>query len=73
MKGFLTHTLAAGTLPDVITWHELSHPEAVRASVAKYRAWEKELFEGTDREGTAAARSTSTSTRSTTTPRCPAR
>lgn len=51
VKGFLTHTLAAGTLPDVITWHELSHPEAVRESVATYRAWEKELFEGTDREG----------------------
>jgi hypothetical protein len=52
VKGFLTHALAAGTLPDVITWHELSHPEAVRESVAKYRTWEKELFKGTDREGT---------------------
>ncbi|MET9762857.1 LamG-like jellyroll fold domain-containing protein [Streptomyces sp. NPDC006372] len=52
VKGFLTHTLAAGTLPDVITWHELSHPEAVRQSVDKYRAWEKDLFKGTDREGT---------------------
>ena len=52
VKGFLTHTLAAGTLPDVITWHELSHPEAVRQNVAKYRAWEKDLFRGTDREGT---------------------
>ncbi|MFI2632784.1 LamG-like jellyroll fold domain-containing protein [Streptomyces collinus] len=52
VKGFLSHTLAAGTLPDVITWHELSHPEAVRQSVAKYRAWEKDLFKGTSREGT---------------------
>ncbi|WP_425248075.1 LamG-like jellyroll fold domain-containing protein [Streptomyces sp. NEAU-NA10] len=52
VKGFLAHTLAADTLPDVITWHELSHPEAVRQSVAKYRAWEKELFKGTDKEGT---------------------
>ncbi|WP_306185131.1 LamG-like jellyroll fold domain-containing protein [Streptomyces sp. MK5] len=52
VRGFLTHTLTAGTLPDVITWHELSHPEAVRQSVAKYRAWEKELFKGTDHEGT---------------------
>ncbi|MFI7141347.1 LamG-like jellyroll fold domain-containing protein [Streptomyces massasporeus] len=52
VKGFLTHALAAGTLPDVITWHELSHPEAVRQSVATYRAWEKDLFKGTDREGT---------------------
>ncbi|MEV8567547.1 LamG-like jellyroll fold domain-containing protein [Streptomyces sp. NPDC051322] len=52
VKGFLTHALAADTLPDVITWHELSHPEAVRSSVAKYRAWEKELFKGTDKAGT---------------------
>ncbi|MFE0256665.1 LamG-like jellyroll fold domain-containing protein [Streptomyces sp. NPDC059010] len=51
VKGFLAHTLAAGTVPQVITWHELSHPEAVRESVAKYRGWEKELFKGTDREG----------------------
>ncbi|MDX3385285.1 Ig-like domain-containing protein [Streptomyces niveiscabiei] len=43
VKGFLTHAKAAGTLPQVVTWHELSHPEAVRQSVAKYRAWEKEL------------------------------
>lgn len=52
VKGFLTHAQAAGTLPDVITWHELSHPEAVRQSVAKYRVWEKDLFEGTDKAGT---------------------
>ncbi|MET8977029.1 LamG-like jellyroll fold domain-containing protein [Streptomyces sp. NPDC004539] len=43
VKGFLTHAKAAGTLPEVVTWHELSHPEAVRQSVAKYRGWEKEL------------------------------
>ncbi|MFM9588085.1 LamG-like jellyroll fold domain-containing protein [Streptomyces scabiei] len=52
VKGFLSHALAAGTLPDVVTWHELSHPEAVRDSVAKYRDWEKDLFEGTSRAGT---------------------
>ncbi|MDX2550281.1 MULTISPECIES: LamG-like jellyroll fold domain-containing protein [Streptomyces] len=52
VKGFLQHTVAAGTVPEVITWHELSHPEAVRASVAKYRGWEKEVFKGTDKEGT---------------------
>ena len=52
VKGFLTHALAKGTLPDVITWHELSHPEAVRTSVATYRAWEKDLFRGTAQEGT---------------------
>jgi hypothetical protein len=46
VRGFLTHTRDAGTLPDVITWHELSHPEQVRTSVARYRAWEKELLPG---------------------------
>ncbi|GAA0473881.1 hypothetical protein Aca07nite_83710 [Actinoplanes capillaceus] len=46
VKGFLEHTVEAGTVPDVITWHELSHPEAVRDSVVKYRAWEKEILPG---------------------------
>ncbi|MEU4688982.1 LamG-like jellyroll fold domain-containing protein [Actinoplanes sp. NPDC023714] len=46
VKGFLEHARDAGTVPDVITWHELSHPEAVRESVAKYRAWEKEVLPG---------------------------
>jgi hypothetical protein len=46
VRGFLTHARDAGTLPDVITWHELSHPEQVRTSVARYRAWEKELLPG---------------------------
>ncbi|MDI6104400.1 Ig-like domain-containing protein [Actinoplanes sp. NEAU-A12] len=44
VKGFLEHTVTAGTVPDVITWHELSHPEAVRESVAKYRAWETAII-----------------------------
>lgn len=47
VKGFMEHAVTAGTVPDVITWHELSHPEAVRTSVATYRGWEKEVFEGT--------------------------
>jgi len=46
VRGFLVHARDAGTLPDVITWHELSHPEQVRTSVARYRAWEKELLPG---------------------------
>ncbi|MEV6302545.1 LamG-like jellyroll fold domain-containing protein [Actinoplanes sp. NPDC051861] len=46
VKGFLTHARDAGTLPDVITWHELSHPEAVRESVVKYREWEATLLPG---------------------------
>ncbi|GAA2692205.1 LamG-like jellyroll fold domain-containing protein [Actinoplanes palleronii] len=40
VKGFLQHTVTAGTVPDVMTWHELSHPEKVRQSVAQYREWE---------------------------------
>ncbi|TDV56605.1 LamG-like jellyroll fold domain-containing protein [Actinophytocola oryzae] len=46
VKDFLVHTRDAGTLPDVVTWHELSHPEQVRTSVARYRAWEAELLPG---------------------------
>ncbi|WP_033342718.1 LamG-like jellyroll fold domain-containing protein [Catenuloplanes japonicus] len=44
VRGFLEHTKAAGTVPDVMTWHELSHPEAVRTSVVTYRAWEAEIL-----------------------------
>ena len=47
VRGFLEHAVQAGTVPDVMTWHELSHPEAVRTSVATYRGWEKEVFAGT--------------------------
>lgn len=50
VRGFLRHTIEAGTVPDVVTWHELSHPEQVRTSVAKYRAWEREIFAGTPYE-----------------------
>ncbi|GIF01370.1 LamG-like jellyroll fold domain-containing protein [Paractinoplanes rishiriensis] len=46
VKGFLEHSVAAGTVPDVMTWHELSHPEKVRESVAQYRAWEAEILDG---------------------------
>ena len=53
VKGFLQHAVAANTVPDVITWHELSNPAQVRSSVAKYRAWETEVFAGTSFEGTA--------------------
>ncbi|PZF82996.1 LamG-like jellyroll fold domain-containing protein [Jiangella anatolica] len=50
--GFMEHTIEAGTVPDVVTWHELSHPEQVRTSVARYRQWEREFFAGTQYEGT---------------------
>ncbi|MBP2324881.1 hypothetical protein JOF56_005266 [Kibdelosporangium banguiense] len=43
VKGFLQYCKANNCLPDVITWHELSSPGAVRSSVATYRGWEREL------------------------------
>ncbi|MBO9827669.1 cellulosome protein [Xanthomonas sp. A2111] len=46
-KGFLQHALRAGTLPDVVTWHELSNPASLTRSVARFRGWEQELFAGT--------------------------
>jgi hypothetical protein len=52
VKGYLEHTVEAGTVPDVITWHELSHPEKIRESVAVYRGWEADVFAGTEHEGT---------------------
>lgn len=50
--GFMEHAVEAGTVPDIITWHELSHPEQVRTNVARYREWEAEVFAGTPHEGT---------------------
>ncbi|MCA5894560.1 Ig-like domain-containing protein [Isoptericola sp. NEAU-Y5] len=52
VKGFLEHTVEAGTVPDVVTWHELSHPESIRTSVERYRGWEADVFAGTEHEGT---------------------
>jgi hypothetical protein len=46
VKGFLAHTVSAGTVPDVTTWHELSNPTSVRTSVARYRTWEDEILGG---------------------------
>lgn len=43
VRGFLEHTRDAGTLPQVVTWHELSNPSNIRTSVGVYRGWEKEL------------------------------
>ncbi|GLW30634.1 LamG-like jellyroll fold domain-containing protein [Actinoplanes regularis] len=44
IQDFLRHTRAAGTVPDVMTWHELSHPEKVRQDVALYREWEAAIL-----------------------------
>ncbi|WTP20397.1 cellulosome protein [Streptomyces sp. NBC_00203] len=43
VKGFLEFAKAHDVLPDVITWHELSTPAAIRTGVAKYRAMERDL------------------------------
>src|SRR5690606_27316636 len=52
VQGFLAHTVEQGTLPDIITWHELTHPQAIRDSVARFRTWEAAAFAGTEHEGT---------------------
>ncbi|WP_413471128.1 LamG-like jellyroll fold domain-containing protein [Streptomyces peucetius] len=52
VQGFLKHAVQAGTVPAVMTWHELSHPEQIRTSVKRYRGWEKEIFAGSAYEGT---------------------
>ncbi|MBY9064912.1 cellulosome protein [Sphingomonas yunnanensis] len=51
VEGFLQHAIASDTMPDVVTWHELSDPATVRTSVRKYRAWEDRLFAGTKWQG----------------------
>jgi len=52
VQGFLEHAVAEDTVPDIITWHELTHPQAIRESVAEYRQWEAEIFAGTSYDGT---------------------
>ncbi|MEV1172336.1 LamG-like jellyroll fold domain-containing protein [Nonomuraea sp. NPDC049784] len=44
VQDFLRHTSQAGTLPEVITWHELSNPAAIRTNVARYRGWERAIL-----------------------------
>ncbi|MFI7124783.1 LamG-like jellyroll fold domain-containing protein [Nonomuraea sp. NPDC050153] len=44
VQDFLRHTLKAGTLPEVITWHELSNPAGIRTNVARYREWERAIL-----------------------------
>ncbi|MDZ5078692.1 LamG-like jellyroll fold domain-containing protein [Nesterenkonia sp. HG001] len=51
IEGYLEHTVAEGTLPDIVTWHELTHPQAIRDSVAQFRSWEQEIYAGTAYEG----------------------
>ena len=51
VEGFLTHAIKQDTVPDVMTWHELSNPATVRTSVRRYRGWEDRLFVGTRWKG----------------------
>ncbi|MET9250096.1 LamG-like jellyroll fold domain-containing protein [Nonomuraea sp. NPDC003709] len=44
VQDFLRHTSQAGTLPEVVTWHELSNPAAIRTNVARYRGWERAIL-----------------------------
>ncbi|WP_432181581.1 LamG-like jellyroll fold domain-containing protein [Streptomyces sp. NBC_00063] len=50
-KKFLQHTAATGTVPDAMTWHELSSPGTIRNNVATYRQLEKDAFTGTSYAG----------------------
>ncbi|MEV7827159.1 LamG-like jellyroll fold domain-containing protein [Microbacterium enclense] len=52
VEGFMKHAVANDTVPEVVTWHELSDPATIRSSVARYRTWEKGFFAGTKWEGT---------------------
>ncbi|MFW2513458.1 LamG-like jellyroll fold domain-containing protein, partial [Demequina sp. SO4-13] len=52
VEGWLEHVIAEDTLPEIITWHELTNPQDIRESVAEYREWEVDAFAGTVYEGT---------------------
>jgi hypothetical protein len=43
MSTFLTDAKASGTLPNIISWHELNGSASIAADVAGYRALEKSL------------------------------
>ncbi|WP_265522990.1 LamG-like jellyroll fold domain-containing protein [Oerskovia flava] len=52
VQGFMQHAVAEDTVPDIITWHELTHPQSIRDSVERFRGWEAAAFAGSDDEGT---------------------
>lgn len=52
VEGFMKHAVANDTVPEVVTWHELSNPATIRSSVDRYRTWERGFFAGTKWEGT---------------------
>ncbi|TLP54796.1 cellulose binding domain-containing protein [Microbispora triticiradicis] len=43
LSSFLSSAKAAGTLPDIICWHELGSPNNIAANIADYRALESSL------------------------------
>ncbi|MFD4879287.1 RICIN domain-containing protein [Streptomyces sp. NPDC058420] len=43
MSAFLTDAKASGTLPDIVSWHELQGSQGIAAHVAAYRALESSL------------------------------
>lgn len=44
LRTFLTAAKASGTVPDIVSWHELGgHPEQIASHVADYRAMESSL------------------------------
>ncbi len=43
MSTFLTDAKASGTLPDIVSWHELQGSQSIAAHVAAYRALEASL------------------------------
>ncbi|MFG2937135.1 RICIN domain-containing protein [Streptomyces sp. NPDC048282] len=43
MSTFLTDAKASGTVPDIVSWHELQGPQNIAAHVAAYRALETSL------------------------------
>ncbi|MEU6200967.1 RICIN domain-containing protein [Streptomyces sp. NPDC047061] len=43
MTTFLTDAKASGTVPDIVSWHELQGPQNIAAHVAAYRALETSL------------------------------
>lgn len=51
VQGFMKHALANDTMPDVITWHELSNPASIRTNVARFRGWEDTIYQGTPYAG----------------------
>ncbi|MCL8026917.1 LamG-like jellyroll fold domain-containing protein [Nocardioides bruguierae] len=44
VRGFLVHTKEQGTVPDIVTWHELSDPASVRRNIDRFRGWEDDVL-----------------------------